>query len=102
VSRRDRADEEARALRRVAARAARRLAILEWVVFLLAALLATGAGALVALLVAGPAGLPFRATWMVASLLLFVVPAAGSYRRLKRGERKRRCEVPPIKRESDG
>jgi len=102
VSRRDRDEEEARALRHVAARAARRLAILEWLVFLVAAVLATGAGALVALLIADPLGLPFRATWMVASLLLFVVPAAWSYGRLKREERERRGEVPSTEHESDG
>ncbi len=102
MSRGDLAEEEARALHRVAARAARRLEILEWIVYLVAAVLATAAGALVALLLADPLGLPFRATWMVASLLLFVVPAAWSYGRLKREERDRRHEISSTTHESDG
>jgi uncharacterized membrane protein len=91
VSRRDRADEEAaaRVLRDVAAQAARRLAWIEWVIYGAAAVLAVAAGALVALLVTRPLGLPFRPTWMVASMLLFVVPAFVSFRRERRARRSR-------------
>jgi len=102
VSRRDRAEEEVRALQEIAARAARRLEILQWVILFVAAVLATAAGALIAFLASDLLGLPFRPTWMVASLLLFVVPAAWSYRRLKREGRERLEDVSSRKRESDG
>lgn len=102
MSQRDQAEEDARALQQVAARAARRLEVLQWVIMLVAAVLATGAGALVAFLAAGPLGLPFRPIWMVASLLLFVVPASWSYRRLKREERERPEGLTSRKHESDG
>lgn len=80
-------DEERRA-REVAGRAIRRLEVLEWVVLLMAALLALGAGAVVAALVGEATGLPFRPTWLVASILLFAVPAVGIHLRDRREDRR--------------
>jgi len=103
VSRLEPADEEAaaRALREVAARAARRLAWIEWLIYVAAAVLAVVAGALVGVL-GRPLGLPFRPTWMVASMLLFVVPAFLSYRSARRKERARRSRSSSNTDQSDG
>jgi hypothetical protein len=85
TARRHRADEDAaRATREVASRAVRRLDVLEWVILFGAAALSAGAGALVALLAAHSLGLPFRVTWIVASLLIFGVPGWFAVRRAKR------------------
>ena len=80
--------EEQRRAREVAGRAIRRLNILEWVVVLLAAVLALAAGAVAAFLLADAAGLPFRPTWAVASVLLFVIPAVGVWLRDRRESRR--------------
>ncbi len=66
--------EEARVTSEVARRAIRRLDVLEWVMLLLAAALAVGGGALVAMLLVGRAGQGFRTVWIATSLLLMVVP----------------------------
>jgi len=71
----------------VARRAIRRLDMLEWVIFLGGALLATVAGGLVAWLMVGIAGWDFRTTWMGASVLLFVVPGLAAIIKIKRDER---------------
>ncbi|MBT8488365.1 MAG: hypothetical protein HKN72_02680 [Gemmatimonadetes bacterium] len=71
----------------VARRAIRRLDVLEWVIFLGGAVLATVAGGLVAWLMVGIAGWDFRATWMGASVLLFVVPGLAAIIKIKRDER---------------
>jgi hypothetical protein len=85
AARRDRAHAEAaRATREVASRAVKRLDMLEWVILFGAAVLSTGGGALVALLVEHSFALPFRATWIVASLLIFGVPGWVAVRRAKR------------------
>jgi hypothetical protein len=85
TARRHRGDAEAaRATREVASRAVRRLDVLEWVILFAAALLSVGAGALVALLAAHSFGLPFRATLIVASLLIFGVPGWFAVRRARR------------------
>ncbi len=104
MTRRSRAEEEeaARALREVAARAARRLAWLEWAIYALAAVLAVAAGALVGVLLSDAFGLPFRPSWMVASMLLFIVPASLSYRRVRRDRRAMRSRSSPNTDESDG
>ena len=78
--------------REVAGRAIRRLNILEHVVLVLAAVLALAAGAVAAFLLGEAAGLPFRPTWAVASVLLFVIPAAAVY---VRDRRERRREPSP-------
>ena len=81
-------DEEiARLAREFTARAARRLDYLEWVILTVAVGAAVLGGALVALLVRDLAGLPFRITWVVAALLLFVVPGGLALRGVKREER---------------
>jgi len=76
--------EAARVTREVATRAVRRLDVLEWVILFGAAVLSAAAGALVALMVARPLGLPYRMTWIVASLLIFGVPGWLAVRRAKR------------------
>lgn len=99
-----RSDEEtARLTREVTARAIRRLDVLEWLIFLGAGILATIGGALIAILLAGPLGLPFRPTWLVASVILFVVPGAIAMTILRRDERRRarRLEQLRAERESD-
>jgi uncharacterized membrane protein len=68
-------DRDGEVVRRIAARAIRRLDVLEYAILGAAAVLAIIAGALVAVLLDGTTGLPFRPTWIVASLLFFVVPA---------------------------
>lgn len=68
-------DRDGEMVRLVAARAIRRLDLLEYAILGAAAVLAIIAGALVAVLLDEATGLPFRATWIVASLLLFIVPA---------------------------
>lgn len=57
-------------------RAMRRLNVLELVLLGAAAVAAVGGGWLAALLGAKAFDLPFRATWMTASLALFIIPAA--------------------------
>lgn len=80
--------EEAARARIVARRAIRRLDILEWVIFVVGALLALVVGAGVAWLVSGVTGWGFRATWIGASLALFVVPGTIAIIRIKREERR--------------
>ena len=58
-----------------------------------AALLALVGGALVALVLGPASGLGFRPTWVVASLLLFVVPGAIARARIKRDERHARSPI---------
>lgn len=62
-------------------RAIRRLNVLEYLIMGGALLLAMGGGALVALLLEAALELPFRFTWLVASVLLFLVPALVVYKR---------------------
>ena len=68
-------DRDGEMVRLVTARAIRRLDLLEYAILGAAAVLALVAGALVAVLLAETAGLPFRPTWAVAAVLFFVVPA---------------------------
>lgn len=72
----------------VARRAIRRLDVLEWVIFLGGAVLATVAGGFVAWLMVGIAGWDFRTTWMSASVLLFVLPGLAAIIKIKRDERR--------------
>ncbi|MDX1646345.1 MAG: hypothetical protein R3304_04295 [Longimicrobiales bacterium] len=71
----------------VTRRAIRRLDILEWVILVAGAGLALLGGAIVAWLLRGMAGWDFRVTWVVASVLLFVVPGTIAVIRIKREER---------------
>jgi uncharacterized membrane protein len=57
----------------VTQRAIRRLEMLEWVFLLVGAALATLGGAVLAWILVGTVGWPFRSTWIGASLLLFIV-----------------------------
>lgn len=82
---RDRA--EAQAAHEVASRAIRRLDILEAVMVGGGAVLALLGGAVVAGLLTGIAGLAFRTTWIVASLVLFVVPGTITIMLIRRDAR---------------
>ena len=91
-ARRDRAEQErdrieAQAAHEVASRAIRRLDILEGVMIAGGAVLALVGGGVIALLLAGVAGLGFRTTWIVASLLLFVVPGGIAIIKIRREAR---------------
>jgi hypothetical protein len=76
--------DEVEAAREVAARAIRRLNILEYVILFFALALALLGGALVAWVVSSATDLSFRWTWAAASLLLFVLPGALVYLRERR------------------
>jgi len=88
--------EESDHAREVMDRAIRRLNILEYVILGLTALLAVLGGALVAWLVSSTVEVSFRVSWVVASLLLFLVPGALVYSRehrmAKRFEERREHE----------
>lgn len=80
---------EARITREVAGRAVRRLDVLEYFILLAALILALLGGALVAWILAASTGFPFRISWAVASLLLFIVPGGTVYLRELRREKER-------------
>jgi uncharacterized membrane protein len=83
-----RADQEtARLVSEVARRAIRRLDILEWVIFGGACVIAITGGAGVAWLVVQSNELDFRPTWIVTSLLLFVIPGTVAITQMRRAER---------------
>lgn len=67
-------------------RAIRRLGILEHLFLGLAAVAALVAGALVAWLLGQAFELPFRPTWAVSALLLFILPGGVSFWRVRRDE----------------
>jgi uncharacterized membrane protein len=60
--------------RREMQRAIRRLNALEYVLLLGAALLAAGGGLVAAFFLNSELGFPFRMSWFICSLLLFVLP----------------------------
>ena len=68
-------------VRRVTARAIRRLHALEYVILGVTMLLALFAGALVARMVEMVTGEPSRLTWALSSLLFFIVPGWVVFRR---------------------
>lgn len=76
---------EARLLQEVAHRAARRLDVLEWVALAMAAGLAVVGGGVVAWLLAPLVGVPLRTLWVVAALLMFVLPGWAALRRRRGG-----------------
>lgn len=82
--------DDTRAARKVMARAMRRLNVLEWILLGAAAIASLVGGWLVALLARAALGLPFRATWMIASLLLFLCPGAMAWA----AERRSRSAAP--------
>lgn len=97
-----RSDEEtARVTQEITARAIRRLDILEWLIFAGAAGLAVLGGWLLALLLSGPLGFAFRPTWLVASLVLFVIPGAIAVTTLRRDERRRAQRLEQLREERD-
>ncbi len=57
-------------------RAIRRLDVLEYFILGAIAILSLLGGALIAFLAVQLLGVPFRITWAVASILVFVIPAA--------------------------
>ncbi|MDZ7779399.1 MAG: DUF2269 family protein [Gemmatimonadota bacterium] len=94
-------EETARVTREITARAIRRLDMLEWAIFGGAAVLATIGGALIAFLLAGPLGVAFRPAWLVASVVLFVVPGAIAVTILRRDERRRARRLEQLREERD-
>jgi len=76
--------EAAKATSDFARKAIRRLDVLEWVILVVTMGLAIGGGALVALIIERGSGLAFRATWIVTSLILFIVPGAVVLWRLRK------------------
>jgi hypothetical protein len=95
-------EEAARRAREVAARAIRRLDILEWIILGVAALVAVGGGWLVAVVLATAVRLPFGLVWTLAALLLIGVPTAVTLRKVRseelERERRRRSERSWVKR----
>lgn len=86
-------EKEARAFREVTSRAIRRLDLLEYLILLVALVLSLAGGALVAWIFHSWLGFPFRLTWLVGSLLLFVVPGGFVYlREIRRTPTRRRGE----------
>ncbi|MGD8287192.1 MAG: hypothetical protein PVI31_01060 [Gemmatimonadota bacterium] len=80
-------DEEVRVTSEVARRAIRRLNVFEWVILGLAMAMAIGGGALVAWVAVGRSSPAFRTVWMVASLVVFIVPGIVVIVRHRREER---------------
>ena len=62
------------AMRKVVARAVRRLEVFEWVLLFGVAVFSVGGGALVAILASELVGLPFRVVWILASIAFFGIP----------------------------
>lgn len=84
-----RAEREAAQMAQVVTRRAiKRLDILEWVILIAGVGLALLGGAVVAWMFAGIAGVDFRTTWIVASIVLFVVPGSIAVIKIKREERR--------------
>ena len=81
------ADREAAQLAHVVAqRAIRRLDMLEWLIFAGGAVFSTMAGALIAWILSTAEGLPFRSTWISASLLLFIVLGTAAIIKIRKEE----------------
>ena len=67
--------------------AIKRLGVLEQLFLMIAAVTALIAGALVAWLVGQAFGTPYRPTWAVSSLALFLIPGGLSWWRVRREQR---------------
>ena len=102
MSERARIQREAQAVHEVAARAIRRLDVLEWVILAGAMALAIAGGAAVAWLIAPTVSFGFRPIWTVMSVLLFVVPGVIAIVRMRKGERVARATTHPDPEEDDG
>ena len=79
--------------RKVTARAVRRLGLLETVLTVAAGLFALAGGAVAAFLLRDLVGWPFRPTWIVASILFFVAPAAAVLIRARREDAELRARL---------
>ena len=79
--------EDARAARKVMNRAIRRLNVLEWLLLGAAAIASLAGGWLAAVLGRSALGLPFRGTWMTASVLLFLIPGTIAWMAERRSRR---------------
>ena len=102
MSERTRTQREAQVAHEVAARAIRRLNIIEWVILGSGMLLAIVGGAAVAWLIAPAVGVRFRPIWMVMSVLLFVVPGVIGIMRMRKDERAARVKTQSNPEEDDG
>lgn len=87
MSRPTTSEREARLAREVTTRAIRRLDVLQWLLLAGTAGLAVGGGAVVAWLLSSQVDLPFRATWITTSAVIFVVSGGISLGRLLRAHR---------------
>jgi len=102
VSERTRTQREAQVVHEVAARAIRRLDMLEWVILAGAMALAIGGGAAVAWLIAPTVEIGFRPIWMVMSVFLFVVPGVIGIMRMRKDERAARAKTKSNSEKDDG
>ena len=82
------ASENGETSRDVMERAIRRLGVLEHLFLGMAAVGALVAGAMVAWLLQQAVGWPFRVTWLVTALLLFLVPGGLSWWRVRQEARR--------------
>jgi uncharacterized membrane protein len=90
-------ERKAREGREAVAWVLRRLDVLEYLILFLALILALVGGLLVAWVLGSALDLPFRATWGVASILLFILPGGFVYLR----EFRKRGDLPPPKAKSE-
>lgn len=93
VNRRNPTPEDVEEVRQVVSRAIRRLNVLETLILGAAVVIALAGGWLGALLAHSVVGLPVRTTWMVLSLLLFVIPGVLAWTMEKRRRRQSRAEA---------
>lgn len=93
MSERARIRREAQVTHEVAARAIRRLDVLEWVILAGAMVLAIAGGAAVAWLIVQTVELGFRPIWAGMSVLLFVVPGVIAIIRMRKDERDARAKI---------
>ena len=98
--RRNSTPEDVQAAREVVSRAIKRLNLLETLIMGAAVIVALVGGWLGALLARSAFGLPLRTTWMVLSVLLFVVPGALAWMMERRKRRQARDEADTAARET--
>ena len=83
-----RADAEAaERARQVTRRAIRRLDLFEWAVWGAGAIMATVTAAAIAWVMRAAVGWSFRPTWLVLSMLLFVIPGGVAIMKMRKDER---------------
>jgi len=87
----------------VAARAVRRLNVVEYLLIAAAGGLSLGAGAVAGFALEAVAGLPFRAMWAASSLLFFVIPGVVVFGRERRARRTDQTTMAgSLQKENDG